>query len=102
MGGCQLYPKSHIPWMMVTETGTLRGVSPGLCRSQVYVVSAAGQCKMCSTRHWWPDVLSKEAEGEVRQETVTGPGAHLHPRKPRDALPVFLAISEADAAAGKS
>lgn len=50
--------------MMVTEMGTLRGVSPGLCRSQVYVVSAVGQCRTASTKHWSPGWLNKEAEGE--------------------------------------
>lgn len=57
----------HVPRMMVTEMGTLRGLSPGLCSSQVYMVSATGQRRTASTKHWESGVLTKEAASDTRE-----------------------------------
>lgn len=82
--------------MTVTEMGTLRGASPGLCSSQVYVVSTAGQRWTASTKHWEPGALAEEAANDVREGTVTAPGIDLEPSRPRDVLSDFLETSEAD------
>ena len=48
-------------------------------------------------------MLTKEAEGDTRERgAVTGPGADPEPGRPRDALSVSLATSEADDAVGQS
>lgn len=47
-------------------------------------------------------MLTKEAEDNMREGTVTGPGIDLEPSRPRDVLSVFLATSEADDAVRKT
>ena len=54
--------------MTVTETVTLRGLRPGLCSSQMYMVLAVGQCCTASMKHWESGVLNTEAEGDMRRE----------------------------------